>query len=442
MSDAQGQGRARSVRLSLILAVLAALDLALGFGVQWYTLAVLGAGRATDALFAGMAIPHIVLATVTGSLTHVLVPLLSGPDDLRNRRNAWFFFMAVGGFFAAFALVAGLASGVLVPLVVPGFSAEEQALTRQLTCIQLVGMVFSALSSVLWSSCHARQEFLWAETSPLVGTVASLVLSVAFLRRWGVVGAAWFFVVRAALPALLLAPSLGRFRRPHLDDPVLSEAYRRVRPLVVGSLYFRTEVLVDRALPSFAPAGGLSLFYFAQQIFSAATHVVNKAVAAPMVPLLAEHAREGRWDEFARVYRRRLVAIVAAATGVYLATIALGRPTFELLFRLTGNKTEGDAKTLVTLLACLFGWLIASAAAGLSASAFYASGETRVPTRIGVATYTGGLGLKAAGFAFGSVYGLALGTSLYWVVYASALAIAAGKQLRSLNTRAGGAAVA
>jgi putative peptidoglycan lipid II flippase len=66
------------MKLNLALGTLAGANLVLSLVIQWYVVTRLGVGAATDALFAGMAVPQLVLAVVSGSLMHVLVPLLSG----------------------------------------------------------------------------------------------------------------------------------------------------------------------------------------------------------------------------------------------------------------------------------------------------------------------------------------------------------------------------
>ena len=70
------------MKLNLALGWLAATNLLLGLLIQWYVVTRLGVGMATDALYAGMAVPQLVLAVVGGSLGHVLVPLLDARGQL------------------------------------------------------------------------------------------------------------------------------------------------------------------------------------------------------------------------------------------------------------------------------------------------------------------------------------------------------------------------
>ncbi|MEJ7619098.1 MAG: hypothetical protein WKF30_19475 [Pyrinomonadaceae bacterium] len=61
--------------------------------IQWYVVTRLGVGLETDALFAGMAIPQLILSVASSSLTHVLVPLLATTEnETAFRRSGWDFF--------------------------------------------------------------------------------------------------------------------------------------------------------------------------------------------------------------------------------------------------------------------------------------------------------------------------------------------------------------
>src|ERR1044071_1429218 len=96
---------ASRLRLPLSLGVLSSLNLLFALLAQWYVVVTLGAGAETDELLAGAAVPQLVLAVFSGSLSYVLVPLLAGESRERFQEDAWGFLWLVGGAFAALALV-------------------------------------------------------------------------------------------------------------------------------------------------------------------------------------------------------------------------------------------------------------------------------------------------------------------------------------------------
>ncbi|HEX8775516.1 MAG TPA: lipid II flippase MurJ [Pyrinomonadaceae bacterium] len=400
------------MKQSLILAWLSASNIVLGLFIQWYVITTLGVGIETDALFAGMVLPQLILALFSTSLTYVLVPILATEDEESFRRDAWAFFLLVTGCATALSLLLYLTAGWWVPLLVPGFSAAGRALAVQLTRIQLASLIFTAATSVLWSVYGARQKFIWTEASALVANFSGLLLLVWSLPLYGIRAAAWAMVLRTGLQLICLMPGLGRWRAVEWKSRALGEAWRRVKPILLGTIYFKTDPLFDRILASMAPAGGLSLLYIGQQIYGAATQIINRAVAAPMVPLLAIQAKAGDWQTFKRTYRQRLAAISALTLMAYTALLLLGRPSLRVLIG-HGGITEDNVSLLWWIMVALWGVFMGGALGQVTSLAFYALGDTRTPTRLGVWTYTIYIPAKILVFIYYGLTGMAVSISVF-----------------------------
>lgn len=400
------------MKQTIILALLAGTNILVTLLFQWCVITQLGVGLQTDALFAGMAVPQLILMVVSSSLTHVLVPLLATEDGETFRRDAWGFFLAISGGFGLLALGLHFSAGYWVSWLVPGFSPAGQALTVILTRIQLLGMVLTASVSVLWSVYHARQRFVWVELSTLLSSVIALALLIKLLPRYGVVGAALLVVLRSGLQVLWLLPGLGRWQWPDWNSPAMREAWRRVRPLLLGNAYYRTDMLVDRVLASMAPLGGLSLFYIGQQIYGVANVVAEKALAGPLVPALALHAGAARWQAFRRLYQKRLFTVAGLTASGYLLFLLIGERILALLIG-HGGVTQDNVHFLWLIMLALVGVFIAGAMGVITSKTFYAMGDTRTPTRMSVITYTLYIPAKIFGFLHYGLLGLAIVTSAY-----------------------------
>jgi len=103
------------MKQTITLALLAGANILVTLAFQWVVIVQLGVGIETDALFAGMAVPQLILSVVSSSLTHVLVPLLAVENELTVRRNSWGFFLGISAVFTILALVLFLtANGHLI----------------------------------------------------------------------------------------------------------------------------------------------------------------------------------------------------------------------------------------------------------------------------------------------------------------------------------------
>lgn len=402
------------MKLTIQLGFLSAANIGLAFIIQWYTLTQLGPGIETDALFAGMTIPQLVLAVISGSLMHVLVPLLSGENADRLRHDAWGFFVLIGGLFTLLSVFLYITAPWWVPLTVPGFNAHGLSLTVMLTRIQLVGMVLTAFNGVQWAAYHAKQQFLWAEFTPIFASAVSLLLLIWLLPSYGVIVAAWISTLRIGLQTLLLAPGMGRPVWPNLKSPAIQQAWQRIKHLLLGTAYYKTEPLVDRYLLSTASSGSLSLYYFAQQIYGAVSQVINKAIAAPLVPLLSTLHKAGDKSGFRRVYYRKLLQVGALSIAGLLVMWLFGQLVLKLLIG-HGNVTVNNINEIWWIMIWLGGMFIGGTVGQITSSTFYSIGDTITPTRMSMFTYTLNIPIKVAAFYFGGMVGLTIAISIYYV---------------------------
>ncbi|MGB9178295.1 MAG: lipid II flippase MurJ [Pyrinomonadaceae bacterium] len=403
------------IRLSLTLGWLAGCSIALAILMPWYVVTHLGVGIETDAFFASGALPQLIFLVVSTSLTHVLVPLLATEDEQTFRQDAWGFFLGIIGIFSLLGLILYVTAGYWVPLLVPGFPPDGKALTVSLTRIQLISMVFTAAVAVLWSVYHARQQFIWAELSPVIANLIALIFLVWTLPRYGIVMAAWTTVVHNGLKLAFLVPILGRWYWPHWRSDMMREAWRRIRPFLLGQAYYKSDPIVDRFLTSMTAAGSLSLLYIGQQVYAAANQVINKAISAPMVPVLAIEAKAGRWHNYRRIYHERLIWMAALTGFAFLLLILVGEPVLHLAIG-RGGITAENVRTLWWIMIALVGALIGGAVGQITSVAFYAMGDTKTPTRLYIWTFSLYIPIKIIAFLYYGLIGLAITTSIYFVL--------------------------
>lgn len=402
------------MKQTIQLGALSAANIGFAFVFQWYALTQLGPGMETDALFAGMTIPLLILSVISGSLMHVLVPILTGESLDRIRHDAWGLLILVGGLFGVLAVLLYVSAPWWIPISVPGFSDEAQSLTVELTRIQLVGMVFSAINGVQWAAYHARQQFMWAEFTPLLASAFALLFLIWALPRFGVIAAAWISTLRMGLQTLLLAPGMGRPVRPNLKSVTVQQAWQRIKPLLLGTAYYKTDPLVDRFLLSTANSGSLSLYYLAQQIYGAASQVINKAIATPLVPILSKLHKDGDNAGFRRVYIRRLWQVCAIGVISLLILNLFGLAMLDYLVG-HGRITSANVRELWWIMIWLGGMFIGGITGQICSTSFYACGDTITPTRMSMLTYTVYIPCKVAAFLFANVIGLAIVTSIYYI---------------------------
>lgn len=403
------------MKLALQLGSLSLVNMAVSFLFQWYAVTQLGPGIDTDALFASMTLPLLVLAVVVGSLMHVLVPLFSGENEESLRRDSWGFFGLVLLVFGLIATILFLTAHWWVPLTVPGFNEIGKHLTVQLTQIQLIGMVLSAVNGVQWATYHARHEFIWAEIVPVLSGIISLIILVFLLPIYGVYAVAWISVFRLALQGLLLLPGMGKPTRPDLKSATVISAWSRIWPLLIGSSYTKTEPLIDRFLLSSANGGSLSIYALAQQMYGAANQILAKSISSPLVPVLSKFHKARDYSNFQLIYERKITIVAIICSAGYVAFAIFGEWILTLLMAY-GKFNKANIITLYWVLIWLGGVFVGGALGQIASSSFYAKGDTKIPVYISTLTYTVYIPAKILVYSIYSIKGLALLTSIYYLV--------------------------
>ena len=293
----------------------------------------------------------------------------------------------------------------------PGFEPAARALTVDLVRAQLAGALATMLLMVAWSADYARRRFVWVEASGILAGVIGLGVAAALLPRYGVHAIAWAMSVRSVLQLTLLVPGWGRYARPDWRAAGGRTSFTRLLPLMGGATYYKLDPMVERVLASFAPAGHLSLLHLGQQASAAGNQILTKAIVNPIMPALAELAAARLWPDFARLTWRRLTIVLSMTLAAWIAMAAVGRPVLGLVLGRWLDPAE--IVLLHTILVALGGVWLGGAAGQVLTVGFFALGDTRTPTTVGVIGFTIGIPLKILCYWWWGVVGLAIATSAY-----------------------------
>ncbi|HZN97173.1 MAG TPA: lipid II flippase MurJ [Gemmatimonadales bacterium] len=418
----------KSVRLSAVLAAISASGILINLAYQWYVLTRVGPGSETDALFAGMMVPQLMLTIVAGSLSYVLVPILATADEDSRGGLAWTLYQGMALFWGTLAAVLIVLAPYWVPLTVPGFDPATKRLAVHLSRVQLIGLVFTGVAGVQAAAYQARHRFAAAEGGAVVAALAGFGFLLWGLPRMGITAAAWATVIRSGCQTVLQVPALGPYHRP-ARHPGLDLAWRRMLPLLSGASYYKADGFFDRLLASMGPPGALSLYHLSLQLYASAHTVLNRAVVAPAVPRLARTSAAGEWQDFMALSRRRLRAMLLITLGLVPVLLLAGRPVLAAMLA-HGQFSPARIEELWLILVLLSGVWIGGAAGQVLSTSFYATGDTRTPTRIGVVGFSIAIALKLLAFWYFGILGLAVAASLYYLGNSVALLVTLRRDLR------------
>ena len=380
---------------------------------QWLLLTMLGPGQETDALFAALTVPMLFATVIGSSLTQVLVPLLSGESEQKQRKDSWLLINLCAVLFFCIALLLGVSAGWWAPLTVPGFTEDGKALTVLLSQISVIGLIFSGINSVQLAVAFANGRYIWADTAQVVANITALVLLPALLPIFGIAAAAWITVGRLAIQTVLLMRGMGHWVSPDKNAPIVKEAWFRIKPMLLGSAYYKMDPLLDRYLLSSMAAGSISILYLAQQLYAASSQIVTKALATPAITRLSIAHKAADTAVFSNDLRKTLVIMAAVALAGLACLGLIGLPLLRMVIE-HGQFTANDSYSLWLLLLLTGGQFFAGCLGALVAGAFYARGDTLTPTLLGSISFTISIAVKILMFHYFAFYGLAIAISIYY----------------------------
>lgn len=402
--------------LNFSLGVLAALQLLTNFILQVAVISTLGVGRETDAYIAAQTLPLLFFSILSVSMQSVWQPRLAVLSDNVGswRKEQGFAQGQALVLFGTSVLLLCFSARLWAPLLFPGFTTEQVALTVSLTQVTLVATVLNGHAALLSTAQRARNRFIAVEVVSLTISVVAIGAVMTCAKRYGVESVVWINLARAALICgsfwmlaerpipLLWGKSLNK------------DTWRNMTPLLAGSLLYKTGPVVDKFWSSQAPTGSVTIFNLVQTGMGALAIVFDKAFSVSATPRLARLANAKDFRGFRALYRGCLkrISMAVAAIAVLLALV---EPVWSLMVEKVLKVQEPFAGQMWLISILLLGYLHVAASGVVMAAAFYAMGDVKTPVKIGVIGFIIGVFFKSALFIAFGISGLAIATSFYYI---------------------------
>jgi putative peptidoglycan lipid II flippase len=394
------------------LALLTAGNLGVSFFLNWYLLSRLGASVTTDAVFAALLIPQMVVMVMISVMGKALIPHFSSMNQEDQQDSAW-------GLVQCSMVLFGLAAGILslsghrwMGVFFFGFSAKAQNLLVELFRILVWMIPLQAGFGVTQSLAYAQGRFFRAEISALGGSLLALLALVLLFPSMGVKGYAWAQVLRVAVSVGGLFGVLGVFRPVRFRKLLSRSLLQRIGILTGGGAISKLTFLVDRVLSSLAPAGGLSLFNVGQQAFNAGEIILQRSIANPSLARISRRLQEGDEETARSFYLRGFRQTLVLVCLSFVLLLVLGFPFLKFIFH-RGRMEVGDVHLLWVLMLATGGQLLSPVLLAM-ANRFYAKGDAWTPTWIGALGLPLAVCLRILFFNSWGIVGIALATSLYY----------------------------
>lgn len=252
----------------------------------------LGQGAETDAYFAAIIIPTLVIGIFIAALENSIIPTYIEISDDQSKRS-------FVGSLLVLSLLVLLGITILFialrPIIIPystyGFDLNRQSLVLSLTLIVFWSIFFQGVSGIAISLLNANKKF--ALTS-ITGVIIPITMIMAMTAGDGRVTLLPIgLVIGAFLQSILLIAVLYKQLKPKLSfswHPAITKTLHNFKYLIAGMLMVQLNPLVDQIMVSGQPAGALSAIQYAWKIMDIPIVLIVMAGSRALLPYIAKDA--------------------------------------------------------------------------------------------------------------------------------------------------------
>jgi putative peptidoglycan lipid II flippase len=384
----------RSSTAAAVGAIGSFLSLIVGAGSDLLLARRLGAHAATDAYFAGIAIPLALGGVLGASVTFTFVPVIAGSRKDGAQMSSRIVWDIAGGVALIGAVIAVLL-GVFAHLVTAFVFARLPLPTHVLASAVLVRfatvMPCAALAELLIAVYYLRSApalpsivrlfpsgatftYLLVESSPSVTSLA-IVAAVGFIAQVVVLGV-----------GLCWAPEFVFGQRVAHRRDLLRRALVATLPMLAGMLVYRSIPVIERSFLSAFPEGSIAAVAFASRIFQAAGGVFGAGLLAGMLGPVNDLVARAEWRALLDIVERACRILLFVLVPIALLYPATGPGPLSMVF---GTRFTPSSLATCHLALCWYlAALPASSIGTVVGQVLYGMSETTRVTLIGVATTT------------------------------------------------------
>lgn len=429
-----------SLRSVFWLSVASVGQLLLQFCFQMWLARQFGAAADMDAYASAMALPAVIGATLAVSLGQSFVPIFIDLRIHSGEEAAWRLASSWGGLLilslGALSAFGAIAAQPLMAWLQPGFDLQEQELTARL--FRVVSWLILANSLVTYLSVifQSQQRFAPPALAGLLGIVVSLVWTIVWTPAWGIMAAATGVVAGSVVSIVILATIIWKHWTWRIElDEALRRSVRLWAPLLAGATYYNLGPLVDRFLASSLPTGNISHLAYASRLIQAVLALSAYSLSTVMFPVLAQHKSSGETQGlFAAEVSRSIRFLLFLLTPLAVGLICFSQPLVHDLFE-RGKFQPQDTFAVGQLVALYVGMLLGASLVEITARAYFALHDARTPVLVGIAAFTLGIFLKVLLCRTHGLAGIAMATSLYYLLNAAVLLVLLHRRLKGFPMR-------
>jgi putative peptidoglycan lipid II flippase len=403
-----------------------------------------GTSDAVDAFFIALAVPSYVSQVLTGSLPVALIPIYLRVQERHGAPAAGRLLSSLvvvaAALVAAASAVLALAAPFVLPLAGATFGGEKLELTQRLFLIILPAIFISGISGILAGVLNAHERFVLAAVTPAFMAVTSMAFLLIAGHQWGVYALAIGFAAGYLAEALVLGWAVRRQNLFASTDwrvwrhPEVREVLGQYAPLLVGAALMSSSPLIDQTMAASLGAGKVAALSYGSKIVTAGLGIGITAVTTAIFPHFSKMVATEDWTAVRHTLRTYSRLVLAGTIPTVILIVVFSNAIIRVLFE-RGAFLASDTET-VAQIQRLFALQIPFYVLGMiGVRLLSATGANRILMWISIANFVTNIVGNYICMQIWDVAGIALTTSIVYMLSCAALYICVARRIKQLEGR-------
>ena len=428
-------------KISATLGVIVVAGKFIGFARDAIIAAFYGATWQTDAFFLAQSLPGVIFPAVCNSVStaflSIYVSKIVADEEAADKYASKILMVtAIGTVVLSFLAILFLP--ILIPLLAPGFNADQTHLSIYLSRIVLATFVLGMAHYMFAAILSSKKLFYGAQIAALGYNFTVIALIFVFGKNQSMATLTWSVVLGHVIQVVMLyfiASKRFHFYRPEKifdKDAVL--LLQLAFPILIGNSMVQINNIVDRILASLVGSGAVSALTYSNTLNRFVTGVIMTMLSTVLYPYFAESYTKNNLAEFCKNLKQSTILLTMAMLPISIVTVIFAKDVVQIVYKRGHFGQEAFVMTSI-LLACYGGMYIFSSLHEMIARAFYAMKDTKTPLKITSVAILANSVISIILTRFIGIGGIALGTTLSAVLAVLLLLRVLRKRLPMLDLK-------
>jgi putative peptidoglycan lipid II flippase len=340
---AEPPARPRKGRTVGIVGIVTVIVAIVGYLREATLAAMFGVSTTMDAYFGAIFIPNILyFVLIAGTVSPVLIPILLQGEVAADEAKQSESFSIVTTF--SLLVLIGVVSVSLpathlwLAWLFPGFSPATMDIAVRLVYVILPGVLFLAVAGILTAVLNGCHKFALASFAPALSS-ASVIAAALFVRgNRAIYAVGLATAVGFLLQCLVLVPaiaSLGIRYRPifNFRHPAIGKLLRMGIPLFLYLVVASASPVIERNLASRLSVGAVSTLSYALRLFTVPANFMAAPLAIVAYPGFAREAAQVQRGQLgaqvSRIFQLVIFLFLPVTTWTVINALVVTRLLYE-----------------------------------------------------------------------------------------------------------------